>query len=153
LEFAAAAITAARSSGGLVDPTLVGAIERCGYRHSRVNLAPASLAEALAWAPSRRPARPGAGLWRAITVDRDGATIARPPGLRLDSGGVGKGLAADLMAQRLDRFPSYVIDCGGDMRVGGRLGLPRPIEVTDPFGPGVAARLELAHGAVATSGL
>ena len=48
--------------------------------------------------------------------------MTRPPGIRLDSGGCGKGLAADLVAgifsQLLEPGTAYIVDCGGDMRVG-----------------------------------
>ena len=40
---------------------------------------------------------------------------AARPGLRLDTGGTGKGLAADLLAHRLDG--RWAVDCGGDLRV------------------------------------
>ena len=45
--------------------------------------------------------------------------IRRPTGVRFDSGGIGKGLAADLIAERLAGQPRFVVDCGGDLRVGG----------------------------------
>ena len=44
-------------------------------------------------------------------------SIRRPPGLRLDTGGTGKGLAADLLALRLPAGERWAIDCGGDLRV------------------------------------
>ena len=56
--------------------------------------------------------------------------IRRPPGLRIDNGGTGKGLAADLLAQSLAGYRHYVVDCGGDIRIGG----PREVEVAHPFG-------------------
>ena len=49
---------AAERSGGLVDPTLVRALERSGYDHSLDGAIPAPLQEALAHAPPRRAARP-----------------------------------------------------------------------------------------------
>ena len=53
-----AGIRAAASTGGLVDPTLVGEIEAVGYADSREGSVPVALAEALAFAPQRRPASP-----------------------------------------------------------------------------------------------
>ncbi|HEU4462539.1 MAG TPA: FAD:protein FMN transferase, partial [Solirubrobacterales bacterium] len=94
-----AGLWAAEASGGLVDPTLVDQIERAGYASSRVGAVPASLRSALATAPRRRPAAPDpAANWRRFEVDEASGEIVRPPGLRFDSGGVGKGLAADLIA-------------------------------------------------------
>ena len=149
-----AALWSAERTGGLVDPTLVGAIERAGYVASRAGLTPAPLADALAQAPPRRPARPHpAAPWRAVRVGHQ--AIERPPGLRLDTGGSGKGLAADAVAHRLAGLPRFVVDCGGDIRFGGTDadGAPQPIEVEHPLTGGIADVLELGPGAIATSGL
>ena len=60
---------------------------------------PFSLAEALSSRPQRAPAQPHPSrLWRSIGVDEGGGTIIRPPGVRIDSGGIAKGLVADLVA-------------------------------------------------------
>lgn len=151
-----AMVRAARRSGGLVDPTLLDDLEAAGYRASRCNATPLPLAEALRAAPARRSARerPQAP-WRAIVVDDRQGTIVRPPGLRLDTGGTGKGLLADLVAQRLWALDRVTVDCGGDVRVAGRAtrGAPQEIEVVAPLDGRVAARLWLGEGAIATSGL
>jgi thiamine biosynthesis lipoprotein len=79
--------------------------------------------------------------------------VVRPVGLRLDSGGLGKGLAADLMAEALSGCASWVVDCGGDVRLGGTSGVRRAVLVGDPFDRGTTVHeLELSAGAVATSG-
>jgi thiamine biosynthesis lipoprotein ApbE len=57
--FVEAAIAAAEATDGLVDPTLIDELERCGYCDSRAGVPPASLTEAFAWAARRRPAQPG----------------------------------------------------------------------------------------------
>jgi thiamine biosynthesis lipoprotein len=75
----AAALDAARGTGGLADPTLLDAIEAAGYAGSRDGAAPLPLAEALAAAPARRPAGAGAG-WRAVRVDRSAGLVRRSPG-------------------------------------------------------------------------
>jgi thiamine biosynthesis lipoprotein ApbE len=70
------------------------------------------------------------------------------------SGGLGKGLAADLMAAALSACGTWAIDCGGDLRVGGLLAHERAIDVADPDGGAEAIhRLQIARGAVATSGV
>ena len=85
-----AAIRAAALSGGLVDPTLIGALEAAGYAESRRNATPASLRDALDAAPRRRSATPShSALWRTLSVT--GSEVRRPPGVRLDLGGTGKG--------------------------------------------------------------
>jgi thiamine biosynthesis lipoprotein len=150
--FVAAAIDAARTTRGLVDPTLVTEIQAAGY----VDDLPASvpLEVSLALAPSRHPARPDPrGCWRDIAVDRANGTVTRPPGVELDSGGVAKGLFADVLAERLSGFDAFAIDCGGDLRVGGRSSRRRTVCVDDPLGGGCIHEFELAAGGVATSGI
>ena len=112
-------------------------------------------------APSRRPRRPcrrppapvvprrraAPPAWRDIAVDDAAGTISRPPGLRLDLGGSGKGHVADRVAALLAPAHSWVVDCGGDVRLGGA----HEIHVAHPLGGPPAARLSLADAAVATS--
>jgi FAD:protein FMN transferase len=91
--------------------------------------------------------------WRHVRVDAARGTITRPPGLRIDPCGLAKGLAADLVARRLATHPSFLVDCLGDLRTGGTLGLPREVRVADPFGSaGPVATLTVTGGAAATSG-
>ena len=152
----AAGIAAAQRSDGLVDPTLVGEIERAGYRDSRAGLAGAPLAEALAEAPPRRAARPNPdSRWRALAVDEEAGEVVRPPGLRFDTGGAGKGLCADLVAASLRGYPRFIVDCGGDIRIGGADALADPYEVyvEHPLSGERAYVLRLGIGGVATSGL
>ena len=137
----AAALLGARRTGGLADPTLLGALEDAGYASSRVGVEPASLRDALRAAPPRRPAQPG-GRWREVRVDHASGTIARPPGVRLDLGGSAKGLAADWAARKL--AGSFAVDCGGDVR----LAAPTTSGVR-----GTDETLRVTDGAVATSGL
>ena len=77
----AAALLGARRTGGLADPTLLGALEDAGYATSRVGVEPASLHDALRAAPPRRPAGPGAPLARGPRRPRgrhDRAPARRP---------------------------------------------------------------------------
>lgn len=150
---AQAAVLAAEMTGGLVDATLTDEIERSGYA-SDLDGEPVAVSRALALAPPRRPARPQPrARWRQITVDRGCGTVARPPGLRLDSGGLAKGLFADLLGATLRRHRAFAIDCGGDLRLGGAARLRRPVHVTSPFGDEVLHELHLDGGGVATSGI
>ncbi|HEX8752704.1 MAG TPA: FAD:protein FMN transferase [Solirubrobacterales bacterium] len=151
-----AGIGAAELSGGLVDPTLVGEIEQAGYVSSRAGMSGLPLAEALAEAPARRPAGPSpAARWRSLRVDDRAGEVVRPPGLRFDTGGTGKGLAADLLAARLRGYSRFIVDCGGDIRIGGADALVRPYEVfvEHPITGERAHVLRLGSGGVATSGL
>ncbi len=140
-----AGLWAARHSDGLVDPCLLDALEAAGYDRS--------FRPGAAVPPPSGPPRPAAAdparRWRAVRVDDRAGTIARPVGLRLDLGGSGKGHAADRVARHLDGLRGWVVDCGGDLRVGGA----RDVEVAHPLLPRPAARLRLVGGAVATSSI
>jgi thiamine biosynthesis lipoprotein len=148
-----AILEAARTSGGLVDGTLVGAIERAGYaEHFESHSVP--LAEALRHAPPRAPAGPNPqGRWQSVSLDLRAGTVTRPPGLRFDSGGIAKGLFCDILAGVLELHPGFAIDCGGDVRVGGAAGLTRPVQVASPFDDSILHTFELTAGAAATSGI
>jgi thiamine biosynthesis lipoprotein len=151
-----AGLAGAERSGGLVDPTLAEEIEAAGYVASRAGVEGAPLAEALDEAPPRRPAGPRAeARWRQVVVDDEAGTICRPPGLRLDTGGAGKGLAADLIAAELCGYSRFIVDCGGDIRIGGADALVNPYEVfvEHPLTGERAHVLRLGIGGVATSGL
>jgi thiamine biosynthesis lipoprotein len=151
-----AGLWAAQRSGGLVDPTLVRALERSGYDHSLDGVQPASLVEALAHAPPRRAAAPDpAARWRSVVVDDRAGTISRPPGVWIDTGGTGKGLCADAVAVRLGGYTRFVVDCGGDIAVGGIGAQLRPyeIEVEHPLTGESIGSIHVARGGIATSGL
>jgi FAD:protein FMN transferase len=146
-------VKAARAAGGLVDPTLVPEIERAGYV-SHLKPDGLSLFEALALAPPREPGRPSPqARWRAIQADRRSGTISRPPGVRIDAGGIAKGVFADELAALLAGFEAFVVDCGGDMRLGGTLALRRDVHVASPFDGSVLHTFTLSAGGVATSGI
>jgi thiamine biosynthesis lipoprotein len=148
-----AALRAASMSGGLVDPTLLGALHRAGYGESRARIRPASLRRGLSAAPPRRPARPDPDArWRTVEVDEAGGVIRRPPGLELDLGGSVKGWAADVLASRLEPHGRCAVDCGGDLRVAGR-GAPWEVRVRHPHTGAIAHTLRVRAGGVATSGI
>jgi thiamine biosynthesis lipoprotein len=142
-------------TGGLVDATLVREIEQVGYAaHFDSASASVSLATALELAPPRSPARPSpAGSWRQVSADRATGTVTRPPGVKLDTGGIAKGLFADLLAVALAGHASFAVDCGGDIRLGGTAQLPRDVRVASPFEDCVLHTFERADGAAATSGI
>ncbi|HSS42881.1 MAG TPA: FAD:protein FMN transferase [Solirubrobacterales bacterium] len=151
-----AGVFAAERSDGLVDPTLVGEIEGAGYASSRAGMAGLPLSEALADAPARRPAQPRADRrWSEFAVDDAAGEVVRPPGLRFDTGGTGKGLAADMVAATLRGYSRFILDCGGDIRIGGADALVHPYEVfvEHPITGTRAHVLRLGSGGVATSGI
>ncbi len=151
-----AGVWAARRSNGLVDPTLGGALEAAGYVTSMADRTPASLADALAWAPARRAAAPGAASrWAEIVVDDEAGVIARPVSTSFDTGGTGKGLCADAVARRLGAYSRYLIDCGGDIAVGGIGAQVRPfaVDIEHPHTGSRIGTVLMRAGGIATSGL
>jgi thiamine biosynthesis lipoprotein len=147
------ALTAAGDTGGLVDVTLADEIELAGYAGD-FDGEGADLRAALAAAPPRAPAAPHPDeRWRRVTVDPRAGTVNRPPGLRIDVGGIAKGVFADELATMLKGFDAFVLDCAGDIRVGGRAGLVRPVHIAGPVGDSSLLTFPLSSGAVATSGI
>ena len=71
--------------------------------------------------PRPRPDAP----WRRIAVDARAGSVTRPAGVRLDPGGIAKGVFADELASMLAAHDAFVVDCAGDMRLGGSAGTPR----------------------------
>ena len=135
------ALQAAEATQGAFDPTVLDAVIAAGYGRS-FELGPT---------PSR-PAVP-AGRWREIGLDQQLGTVRLPAGVRLDLGGIGKGLAADGALARLAAAPMAVVDAGGDITLRVAPGhAPVLIEVDDPRHPGaVLVSFALFGGGVATS--
>ena len=145
-----AAIAGAAATGGLADPTLLGAVVRAGYDRSLVGHPRADLQAALDAAPEPRPPRPRrAADWRRVHVDDAAGTVVRPPGVHLDLGGSAKGLAADLAVELLAPHGPCAADLGGDLRVHG----VHEVLVPNPVTGMLAEVLELDDDAVATSGI
>jgi thiamine biosynthesis lipoprotein len=140
---------AAEATGGLVDGTLLGEIEAAGYVGDSAAPLPLPLPLALGLAPARRPAAPNPhSRWGDVSMD--GREVFRPHGVGFDSGGLAKGLFADLIADRLAGQRSFAVDCGGDLRFSGP---ERRLEVADPFGGAPIHGFELCEAAAATSGI
>ncbi len=151
IRFAELVRRAGEQTGGLVDATLLDQVERAGYVES---IDPDAGLPAPKMSSRPAPAEPAAGNWSDVSVDQAMSCVVRPKGLRLDSGGLGKGLAADLVAERLEGFDTWGVVCAGDLRFGGRTGAPRRIDISSPDGTGrVIAEFTAPAGAVATSGV
>jgi thiamine biosynthesis lipoprotein len=142
------ALWAARASGGLVDPCLLEELEAAGYDRSFDTWGAADDIGAAAPFRAPVPARPhAAARWRLVRVDDELGTVERPPGLRLDLGGSGKGHVADRVAEIVGSAREWLVDAGGDLRVGGE----REVRLAHPLRAEPAAVLRLADGAIATS--
>ena len=158
IRFVEAAIGAARMTGGLVDPTLLPELEVAGYRQSMSDRNTEEPTPAFPPTPTQVDDNPGTApgeRWSTISIDRDDGTLTRSPGVRLDAGGIGKGLAADLVAELMEdsKVEAWSVDCLGDVRIGGTAREPRPVTIGSPFpGEGPIEILELRKAGIATSG-
>ena len=151
-----AGIEAARTSGGLVDPTLQAALERAGYVESRAGIKGLPPEQLLGDATATRSAAPSdSRLYESFEIDDEAGTITRPPGIGFDPGGVGKGLAADMAGEQLDAYPRYLVSCGGDIRVGGEIAPGEPFDVfaEHPTSGRKPHVFRLGRGGIATSGV
>lgn len=123
------ALAAARSTDGLVDPTLGAAIEAAGYNRDF---------SLLLNDDERPPGQPVPGRWSALRLD--GRLLSRPPGVHLDLNGVVKSLAVDEALALIEG--DGLVAAGGDVAVRGSavVELPR------------GGSLRLLGGGLATSG-
>jgi thiamine biosynthesis lipoprotein len=114
---------------GLFDPTVRRALEAIGYDRTFRDVSP----NGPEIADASHPVPGCAGL----RVDRERSTVTIPAGVALDLGGIGKGLAADLVATGLIErgATGACVGLGGDVRVAGSPveGETWPIRVEDPF--------------------
>jgi FAD:protein FMN transferase len=139
------ALHGAAVTAGRYDPTVLGAVLRAGYDRS-FELLPAD--------PPAGRSRLRLG-WRRIAVDQGRSTVTLPPGVGFDPGGIGKGLAADLLVRRLLALGAtgVCVNLGGDLRVDGDApgGGAWVVDVGHPLRREPAATIGLRRGAVATS--
>ena len=104
-------LIAAKTSGGIVTPAVLDALEAAGYDKSFELLSESHSEES--------NVRARIGDWRACKLDAVRQTIKLPIGMRLDLGGIAKGWAADQAVKRLSEFGPTLIDAGGDVAVSG----------------------------------
>ena len=149
----ATALTAAQATGGVYDPAMLEQLVQAGYDRTFDDL------PAVRFGPII-PGEPG-GRWRGIQVDPIRRSVTLPVGIKLDFGGIAKGMAVDAALERLHQsgilsggqgISSALINAGGDLAV---LGLPPAAERWPIAVPGWEQfwTIPLHHGAVATSGI
>ncbi|HEX3620786.1 MAG TPA: FAD:protein FMN transferase [Acidimicrobiales bacterium] len=142
------AVGAWRTTGGRYDPTVLSALENLGYVDSFEHV-PSSTPFPAA------PARPAPGC-AGIVVDGETSTVTVPAGVRFDAGGIGKGLAADLVAADLlaAGASGACVNLGGDLKA---VGEPPSADgwtvgLEDPYDTGrELQRFAVADQGVATS--
>ncbi len=142
-----AAAEAQVRTGGLFHPLMLDQLIELGY-HSPWQEAPATSGSVAAAPATHQPIELFAPI-RAVRL---------PPGTRLDPGGIGKGLAADLATEFLvgRGATTSSVELGGDLRVTGQAwyGPSWRIGVADPFDDErEIAGLTIESGAVVTSSI
>jgi len=127
------------------DPTLLPAVIAEGYGRSLLD-------------PSRLTRLPESARSRTNldAMRIDGLTVSLPSGTALDPGGIGKGLAADIITADLMAAGARgcLVEVGGDVRVVGEApdGVAWRVSVDDPFIAGAErALVRLPDGGIATS--
>jgi thiamine biosynthesis lipoprotein len=147
VELVERARTAWNATGGRFDPTVGAALVAQGYDRDFRSVAGAV---ATTRGPATVPGLVGLDVVPAINA------VTLPPGVSFDPGGIGKGLAADLVAGLLldAGAAGALVNLGGDLRARGRGPDPEGwvVTVPDPVAPTEELlRLVIPEGAVATS--
>jgi thiamine biosynthesis lipoprotein len=99
-------------TGGLFDPTVLASLSALGYDRTFREVAPSS--------PHPAAARSVPG-FDAVVLEPARRVVVLPAGVQVDLGGLGKGLAADLLVEGLQArgVTSGMVSMGGDLRVFG----------------------------------
>ncbi len=141
-------------TNGAFDPTVHSSMIALGYDKSIVELRPSDQAAG--------PVTATAGC-DGIEINRNLRTVRVPNGVALDVGGIGKGLAADILYDDLRDLGAIgaSVNIGGDLRAGGEspnsdgwpigLGDPRVVSGPSIGDQSVLAVVHLSEGAVVTS--
>ena len=102
-------------TGGLFDPTVLASMRALGYDADFATVAarPAGALDDVLLA-----AAPGMS---GVTIDESSSTISLPSGVGLDPGAIGKGLAADIVAEELISAGAHgvLVNLGGDVSLAG----------------------------------
>ena len=141
-----------RLTGGLFDPTVLGDVVRAGYDRPFDRMPAPSKSQSKSQSAVRYARWTGDAA--DVVLDGSGA-VQLPPGVGFDPGGIGKGLAADLVTAELLAAGARgaCVNLGGDLRAVGEApdGDAWRIGVDGPNGTGTLAQLVVLDGAVATS--
>jgi thiamine biosynthesis lipoprotein len=135
-----------QATSGAFDPTILGDLVALGYHSSFERLEEEA-------PPPPFPRRRGGAA--GVVVDQRNQTVRLPEGAAIDTGGIGKGLAADIVAEKMLEAGArgVCVNVGGDLRVAGRPPTLAgwTVGVDDPFGGPPLTTLTLQDGAIATS--
>jgi len=124
----AQALTAARHTDGIFDPTILPHLRRAGYDRS-FELLVGSSDESIG-----QPIQPNRNGWQQVCLDPANGTVQLPAGVAIDLGGIGKGWTVDRASELLGSWGPSLVDAGGDIRARGLPGgAVWPVGVEDPF--------------------
>jgi FAD:protein FMN transferase len=139
-------VTAWEHTGGRCDASVREAVVAAGYDRDFE-----ALTRSGGDGTEQRP-RPAPGL-AGVEFAADGRTVRVPPGVGLDPGALGKGLAADLVADELlaAGAAGVLVNVGGDLRVGGEPPEGEGWTIGLQLQWGRPCRWVLADGGIATS--
>jgi thiamine biosynthesis lipoprotein len=130
-------------SGGAFDPTVLGAVIRAGYDRSFDAM------------PPETPAGASVLLIGCTDIEIEGTTVRLPARTGFDPGGIGKGLAADLVVSELlaAGADGACVNLGGDLRVAGEgpAGDGWTCAIEHQWSAGPLVHVGVADGGVATS--
>jgi thiamine biosynthesis lipoprotein len=151
IELIARAAEGWRLTEGLFDPTLLNELVAAGYDRDFDDVRSGGGGPA----PAAAPVRPS-GREFPVWVETESSTASVAAEVGFDSGGIGKGLGADLVAAALRRegATAALVNLGGDLRaLGAPADEPWRVDLDNPFEPAgpPAAELLLSDGALATS--
>ena len=142
----ATALMAAQATEGIYDPALLDQLVQLGYDRTFDGLPAVRLDPII-------PGEPG-GRWRGMKVDPIRRLVTLPAGIKLDFGGIAKGMAVDAALEKLHEsgIDAAMVNAGGDLAV---LRFPPASEQWLIAVPGREQfwTIPLHHGAIATSGI
>lgn len=135
------ALDARALTGGLFEPTILGDLIRAGYDRPFEQI--------------EDETESGVSNMIQGSINLIGRTALIAPGVGFDPGGIGKGLAADIVGREAMAAGAggVCVNIGGDVRVSGQPGFGGnwPISIDHPEMEQPLAVVEISDGAVATS--
>lgn len=144
-----------RRTNGWFDPFLARDIAAAGYDRDFADLT-AAPGEVPVAPPPSAPPTPRARREPPVAIDGRRRTVTLAPGAAIDAGGIGKGLAADLVVATVRRHGAAgaLVNLGGDLATWGQApGQAWVVELEDPLDPGAppVATIRLGDGGLCTS--
>ncbi|HEX3053803.1 MAG TPA: FAD:protein FMN transferase [Aggregatilineaceae bacterium] len=131
---------AARSTGGLYTPLILGALIASGYDRSFDLMA--------GYAAETTSEDALIANWHDMQIDIHSRRVWLPG--EIDLGGIAKGWTAQWIANRLSDYGACMVDAGGDIVTRGKY--EWDVIIADPFSSEPIASVQIRDAAVATSG-